>query len=114
VVDVTAVVLGDLRPALAEVAGRDDDDAIARRGEVRDDRLEAGRSRGCIEEDVAVGAVDLLQPLEALLVRRLEVRAAVMDDRERHRGQHLRRDRRRPRSHEIALLGQATVSVAHS
>ena len=108
VVDLAAVGLGDLGPALAEVAGGDDDDAVARRGQVRDDRLEAGRSRGRVEEDVAVGAEDLLQPLEALLVGRLEVRAAVMDDRQRHRGEHLRRHRRRPRGHQIALLGQVT------
>ena len=49
----------------------------------------ARRPRGRVEEDLALRPVDLLQAVEHLPVRRPEVGAAVMDDRKRHRGQHL-------------------------
>jgi hypothetical protein len=107
VVDVAAIDPRDLGPALAEVTGGHGDDAVTGRSQVRDDGLQAGRPRGCVEQDLALRSVDVLQAVEALPVRRFEVRAAVMDDRKGHRGQHLRRNRRRPRRHQVALLGQA-------
>ena len=112
VLDLTAVSSGDLGPALAEVASGDGDDAVARRRQVRDHGLETGRSRGRVQQDLVARTVDLFEALEHLLVGRPEVGAAVMDDRKRQRGEHLRWNRRRPRRHQIALLGQAPVSLA--
>ena len=49
VLDLAAVGPRDVGPALAEVARGDRDDSVARRGQVRDRRLEARRPRGRVE-----------------------------------------------------------------
>ena len=97
-----------MRPALAEVAGRDDEDAVARREQVGDCRLHRGRAGGREQEHVALGAVHLAQALERRGEDRAEVGPAVVDDRLRQRREHLRRDGRRPRSHQVPLLGQGS------
>ena len=89
--DLAAVALGELDPALAEAPGGDDDDPVARRAEVRDRRLHRARAGRREQEHVGRRAEDLLQPLQALGVDRAEVGAAVVDDRLGERCQHLRR-----------------------
>ena len=93
VVELGAVAADHVGPALAEVAGRDDEVRLARRDEVLDGRLERAGSRRGEEQHVLLGAADLAEPRQAALVDRLEVGAAVMDDRLGERGEHLRRAR---------------------
>lgn len=52
-----------------------------------------------------VGAEDLAQPGEHIRVERAVVRPAMVDDGLRDRRQHLGRRGRRPRCHQVALLG---------
>ena len=65
---VEAVVLADLDPALAERAGDDDRDLVARAGEVRDRGLHRAGAGRAEEQHLALGAEDLLEALERPLV----------------------------------------------
>src|SRR5581483_7717857 len=87
--------------------GRDDDDALPGRAQVRDGGLEPTRARRREEQYVRGGAEDLLEALETAGVDGAEVGAAVVDDRLRERRQNLGRNRRRPGREEVALLGHA-------
>ena len=104
VVDRRAVPGGHRGPPLAEVPRRDHEVRLAGRDEVRDRRLERARARCRKEQDIPLCPADVAQPREAALVDRLEVRAAVVDDRLAHRGEHLRRHGGRARREEISLL----------
>src|SRR5215210_3651845 len=81
VIDLGAVGLGDGSPALTEVAGRDDQDGLARRAEVRDRRLHRAGARAPEEQHFLLRAENLPQAAEALRVELLVVRAAVVNDR---------------------------------
>ena len=107
-----AVPLGDLDPALAEGAGGDDEHPAAGRAEVRHGGLHGARPGGREQQDVGRRPADLLQAVEALAVDRPEVVGAMVDDRSGHRGQHLRRHRRRPGREEVALGRHVPASVA--
>ncbi len=103
--DELRAVRGDhLGPALAEVPGRDDEVPLTGVDEVRHRRLERAGSRRGEEEHVVVRPEDLLQAPEHAVVRPREVRAAVVHHRLGHDRQHLRRDGRRARGEEVALL----------
>ena len=107
VVDVRAVAAGHRRPALAEVAGRDDEMRLARRDEVLRRPTRTRRCPEAVKSSTSCSrAADLAQPREAALVDRPEVGAAVVDDRLAHRREHLRRHGRRARSEEV-LLGHS-------
>ena len=54
--DVAAVRARDLAEALAEVAGRDDEHALAGRAEIGDRRLHPARTRAGVDEDVVLGS----------------------------------------------------------
>ena len=71
-------------------------------------RTEPRRARGRVQQDLALRPVDSCRRSSTCRYVGLKSGAAVMDDRERHRSQHLRRNRCRPGRHQIALLGQAT------
>ena len=101
---VEAVVLADLDPALAERAGDDDRDPVARAGEVRDRRLHRTRAGRAEEQHLALGAEHLLEALERPRVDRLEVGAAVVDHRLGAGREHLGRHGRRARREQVALL----------
>ena len=102
-VDLAAVRLCDLRPAVAERAARDDANPLAGRAEVGDGRLHPAGAAGGVHEHLVLRAEDLLEPLEAALVDDPEVRPAMVNHRLRHRREHLRRHGRRPGREEIAL-----------
>ena len=90
-------------PAVAERSGRDDEDALARRQDVHERGLER-TGAGCGEEqDVVLGAADLLQAAERPEHELAKVRPAMMDDRLGAGGQRLGRNGRRPGCHEVAL-----------
>ena len=111
-VDVGAVRTCDRVPTLAEVAARDDRHAIARREQVRDGGLHR-RSPGRREhQDRCLGAEHLAEAAEAALEDDAEVGTAVVHDGLGHRGEHLRRHRRRPRGHQVALLRHSRLSLA--
>ena len=101
-----------LGPALAEVPGRDDEVPLTGIDEVRHRRLERAGPRRGEEEHVVVRPEDLLQAPEHAVVRPREVRAPVVHDRLGHDRQHLRRDGRRARGEEVALLRHGPRSVA--
>ena len=82
-------------PAVAERAGGDAEDAIARLDEVREHRLERAGAGGREEQDVVLGAEDELELAQHLAVGRDEARAAVVLLRRAHDGQHLGRHRHR-------------------
>jgi hypothetical protein len=102
--EVAAVCARDRRPALAEVAVRDDEDPVAGRAEVGHGAVERSRTGGGVEEDVVLGAEDLVEALEHPRQDRAELRPPVVDHRRRHRTKHLGRDRCRSRRHEVVLL----------
>ena len=91
-------------PALAEVARRDGEHALAGRAEVDDRRLEPARAGAGEEQHVGAGAVDVLQPAEHAGVDLVEVRRAMVQHRLRERGEHLRRHRGRPGREQVPLL----------
>ena len=88
-------------PALAELALRDREHAVARRKEVHDRRLERAGTGRSEDEHVVRGAEDLAQPLERDLEHRGEVGRAVVEDRLGERAQHLRRHGRRAGRQEL-------------
>ncbi len=102
--DLAAVRLGELLPALAEVPRRDDDHPIARRAEVRDRRLHGARSRAGEEQDVG-GLEHRAQPLEAAPEDLAVVGAPVVDDRLGECRQHLGGHGRRPGGEQVPLAG---------
>ena len=107
-----AICRSDRLPALPEVAGGDDEDPLARRAQVRDCRLHRAGSRGAEEQHVPLGAEDIAQAHEGALIDRFEIGSAVVDDRLRDRGQHLRRHRRRSRCQQVPLLAHSALSLA--
>ena len=93
----------DLRPALAELAAVHDDHVVARRRRVCDrglHRAGAGRRQ---DQHVLARLKETLQTGLHLGEDRLELRRAVMDDRLRHREEHLGRHGRRPWGQEVFL-----------
>ena len=75
-------------------------------------RLTIADSNAPVPEQVkrstsACGAVDFLQPAEHARVDLAEVRRAVVQDRLRERGEHLRRHRGRPGREQVPLLRHA-------
>jgi hypothetical protein len=98
-----AVGLADLRPALAELPAVHDDDLVARGQEIRDGAFHrAGAGRG-EHEDVTRRPEELAEPVLHLGENRGELRRAMVDHGQRHRGQHFRRDGRRPGSEQERL-----------
>jgi hypothetical protein len=88
-------------PALAELALRDGEDALRRRQQVDDRRLERAGS-GCRQhEDLVLRAEHLAQPLLGEPEDLREVRRAVVEHRPGERGEHLGRHRRRPWREEL-------------
>ena len=110
-VDVRAERRRHRAPAVAERSGRDDEHALARREEVHERGLEGARARRGEEQDVVLGAADLLQPAERPEHELAEVRPAVVDDRRRAGGERLGRHGRRPRRHQVALPHAASVAT---
>ncbi len=103
--DVGAERLRHAGPALAEVAGGEDELPVARRCQVRDCRLERARAGGRVHENVVLCAVDLRESREAALVHVAVAARAVVDDRLGERREHLRRHGRRARRQQVPLLG---------
>ena len=102
--DVAAVRRRHLLPPGAEIPVRDDERLLARGEEVDDGRLERAGPRRGEDEHLVLGPEDLLQARTGLGEHLLEVGRAVVDHRLGQRGEHLRRNRRRARRQEIALL----------
>jgi hypothetical protein len=103
--EIGAVGADEVRPALAEVPSRDDEVPLAGVDEIGYGRLERARSGSGEEQDVVLGAEDLLQPRETPLVRDLEVGPAMVHHRLGHHRQHLGRHRSRAGREQVALLG---------
>src|SRR5206468_4129795 len=81
---IDAVRLGELSPALAELAAVDDDHRVAPLQEIDERRLHrAGAARG-EDEHVLPGLKEILQPLADPAEDLLELRRSVMDDGLRH------------------------------
>ncbi len=78
-VDVTAEGLADAGPALAELAGGEDQDAIAGRGEVGDRGLHGAGAGAGEQDDVVGGADELLELGEDAGVEGAKLGGAVMD-----------------------------------
>jgi hypothetical protein len=102
-VDVAAVGGRELRPALAEVACRDGEDALAGREEVDDGRLEGAGARRRADQHVVLGSIHLAQASQHAREELLEVGAAVVDDGLASGREHLRRHRSRARGQQIPL-----------
>ncbi len=101
----------DLAPALAELAAVHDQDAVAGRRGVDHRRFHgAGAGRG-EDQDVLRGREEPLQAFLHLGEDRLELRRAVVDDRLRHREQHLGRDGRRPGGEQVFLDHRRVLSA---
>src|SRR5919108_2710442 len=99
-------------PALAEIAGGEDELAVAGRGQIRHGRFERARAGGGEHDDVVLCAVDVAQPREAALVDLAVVALAMVDNGLGERGEHLGRYRCRPRGEEVAALGHLVLSLA--
>ncbi len=78
-VDVAAEGLGDAAPALAELAGSEDEDAVAGRGEVGDGGLHGAGAAAREDDDVVLGADELLELGEDAGVEGAELGRAVMN-----------------------------------
>ena len=83
-VDLAAEGLGQGDPALAEFAGGEDQDAVAGRGEVGDRGFHGAGAGAGEEQDVILGADELLQLGEDLGVEGAELGGAVVDVRSGH------------------------------
>jgi hypothetical protein len=104
VLDLAAEAARHRGPALAEMARRDGEHAVARRAEVDDRRLEGAGPRAGEEEHVAARAMHLLESREHALVDDPEVGRTVVQDRLGERGKHLGRHRRRAGREQVPLL----------
>ncbi len=102
-VDIGAVRPRESRPTFTELASHDGEDALARRKQVHDGRLERGGARCGEQQDVVLSPADLLQPPQRAEHDRTKVRAAMVKDGLRSGSEHLGRNRRRPRRHQIPL-----------
>ena len=85
--------------------GGEDELTVTGRREVGDGGLERARARGRVHQDVVLRAVDLGEARKTALVHIAVIACAMVDDRLGERGEHLRRDRRRPRRQQVLLLG---------
>ena len=106
--DLCAVPARHQAPALAEVARRYHENAIAGRDEVRDGGLHRAAAGRGEQDRVAPRAEDLRQPCEHPLEHGPELGAAVIDEGLGHRRLHLRRNRRRTGRHQITGLGHSS------
>ena len=71
--------LGDAGPALAELAGGEDEDAVAGRGEVGDGGFHGSGAGAGEDEDVVLGADEVLELGEDAGVEGAELGGAVVD-----------------------------------
>ena len=105
-------------PALAELALRDGEDALARREQVHDRGLERTGPRGGEDEHLALRPEHRAKPLLGEREHLGEVRRAVMEHRPRERAQHLGRHRGRARASGAAAgeepRRERTAAPAHS
>ncbi len=78
-IDLAAKGLGESDPALAEFAGREDEDAVAGRGEITDGGFHGAGSGAGEDDDVVLGADEQLQLGQHFRVESTKLRGAVMD-----------------------------------
>ncbi len=78
-VDVAAEGFGESGPALAELAGGEDEDAVAGRGEVGDGGLHGSGARAGEDDDVVFGADEVFELGEDAGVEGAELGGAVVD-----------------------------------
>ena len=98
-------------PALAELALRDGENALARREQVHDRGLERTGPRGGEDEHLALRPEHRAKPFLGEREHLGEVRRAVMEDGPRERAQHLGRHRGRPGRQELLRARSHAVSV---
>ena len=98
-----AVGLGELDPALAELARRACEHRVARADEVGDRGLHRPRAARGEQEDVVLRPEHRGQAREDARVQLDAGRVAVVEDRLGHRGAHLGRQRRRAGGHQVLL-----------
>ena len=98
---VDAIRLADRGEALAERAAAEDEGLIAGRQRVRDGGLETPRAGRAEEQYVVLGAEEILQRAGQGREQRGELRAAVVYQRSRRRGEHRLRNERGTRDAEV-------------
>ncbi len=76
--DIAAERLTKSGPAFAELAGREDENAVARRSKVRHRCFHRARAGACEQQNVILGADELLELLEYALEEGAELRGAVV------------------------------------
>jgi hypothetical protein len=101
--DVAAVGVGELDPALAELAGRGGEHRLAGAHEVGDGGLHGAGAAGGEGQDVVLGLEDARQLAQHPLVELDEVRGPVVEHRGGHRLRDGRRHRGRPGGHQVLL-----------
>ena len=95
---------GEIEPAVAELPGADDHDAVAGRQRIDDGRLHRARSRARERDHLGGRLEELLERGAHLDEERLVLRGPMVDDRLRHREQDLARNGSRTRRHQLILL----------
>ena len=101
--EIAAVGLGELDPALAELAGRGGQHGLAGADEVGGGRLHRAGAAGGEDEHVVLGLEDLGQLAQHPLVELDEGRSAVVEHRRGHRLRDGRGHGRRPGGHQVLL-----------
>src|SRR5690242_11979273 len=104
--------LGDAGPALAELAGGQNQHAVSRRGEIGDGSLHRSRAGAGENDDIVLGADEVLKLRENARVEGAEFRGPVVDVCGGHGKLGSRKERRRSRSKQASFADHAFIVVA--
>src|SRR5579883_1659506 len=108
-IDVACVGLAERGPALAELSGRQDEDVVARRGQVRDAGLHHAGAGTSEHQDIVLGSDEFLHVGEHAGEQAAEIRSAVMGGKGGF-GELGRRKERRWSGSKEAILAQHGMS----